>query len=157
MKRIKSNVYGLTLVEVLVAMAIIGILSSLAIPAYDRYTRNTARSTAKTAVERVRGLLESYYLNNKSYTEDLTALGFNASPLTVEKAGEEIAAASSNVVYEVAIHIRGGSGLTYCADCDYEVVATPKNAQIKDTDCDIFWFGSLGNKGATGPKGTACW
>lgn len=144
---------GITLIEVMTVVAIIGILSAIAIPSYDRYTRNTKRAAAKTSVERVRGLLESYYINNKSYTSNFTNLGFAVTPLTIDKSGEEVAAGSSEAVYQLTINAPG----VFCPACQYEVGAAPLNGQVDDTDCATLWFNSLGQKGATGPKGTSCW
>jgi type IV pilus assembly protein PilE len=144
---------GLTLIELLTAVAIIGILSGLAIPAYDRYTRSTTRSAAKTTLERVRGLVESYRVNNKSYTSDLTKLGFSNSPLNVDKTGEEAAPGSSDVVYQIAITTPG----TVCTACQYELTATAMNGQANDTDCGNLTLNSLGQKSASGSKGIKCW
>jgi len=155
MKRKSTNQQGLTLIEVIVTVAIIGILSAIAIPSYEHYTTKTKRDGGKTSVQRVRAQLEQYYVNNKGYTSDLKALGFQNSPLNVDKTGEEVAAGSSDAVYQISINT---GTLTYCPSCNYEIVATPQNTQAtNDTDCKILWFGSLGNKGATGSLGTKCW
>lgn len=159
MKHHVKRQYGLTLIELMVTIAIIGILVGIAIPSYDYYTRTTKRATAKTALQQVRGLLEQYYTNNKSYTTNFADLGFQNTPLEINKTGAEVAAGSAGIIYEVTINT---SNLKYCASCDYEVVATAKNDQTKDKsgDCTVLWFNSLGQKGSANASGTPtsdCW
>jgi len=153
MYRNNKKAKGLTLIELLTTVAVVGILAGLAIPAYDQYTRKTTRSAAKTTLERVNGLMESFYINNKSYTADLTNLGFANSPLNVDKTGEEVAAGSADAVYQVSIT----SPAVACAQCQYELTATALNGQVNDTDCVNLTLNSLGQKGASGPKGIKCW
>lgn len=153
MKQDNKRQKGFSLVELITTVAIIAILAGLAIPAYDRYTRNTTRSAAKTTVERVRALIESYYLNNKSYTSDLTNLGFGASPLEIEKSGEEVPGGSAAAAYQIVINAPG----VFCPTCAYEVGAIPLNGQTADTDCMTMFINSRNQKGASGPKGVKCW
>jgi type IV pilus assembly protein PilE len=148
---------GFTLVELMITIAIIGILAALALPAYDRYVRKTNRAAAKSTVEKVRSLEETYYTNNKSYTGTLTDLGFGASPLYVNKTADEVASGSGDAKYQVSVV---SPGVTYCNNCEYEVVAVPQGTQTQDTDCAIFWYTSLGQKGAVDSGGAAnknCW
>ena len=144
---------GLTLIELITTVAIIGILAGIAIPTYEKYTRGTKRTAAKTTLERVRGLMESYFVNNKSYTNDLTNLGFTNSPLNIDKTGEEVAAGSADAVYQVSVSTPG----TVCTQCQYELNAAPVNGQTNDTDCATLSINSLSQKSATGPKGSNCW
>ncbi len=144
---------GLTMIELMVTISIIAILAGIAIPTYERYTRGSNRTAAKTTLERVRGLAESYFLNNKSYTNDLTNLGFNANPLEIDKSGEEVAAGSSDAKYQIIINVPG----VFCPNCTYEVGAIPINTQLDDTDCMTLFINSTNQKGASGPKGLKCW
>ena len=153
MVRNQSRQAGLTLIELITTVAIISILAGIAIPSYERYTRGTKRTAAKTTLERVRGLMESYFVNNKSYTSDMTNLGFSNSPLNIDKTGEEVAAGSADAVYQVSVSTPG----TVCTQCQYELNAAPVNGQTNDTDCATLSINSLGQKNATGPKGTKCW
>lgn len=161
MKNTGKRDKGLTLIELMVTIAIIGILSAIAIPSYSYYTRVTKRSAAKSSVQQVRGLLEQYYTNNKSYTTDLTNLGFNNSPLEVDKNDQEVSAAKA--VYEITVNTAAAGSMKYCkANCDYEVVATAKNTQTKDTNCAVFVFNSLGQKTSYDSSGNSstskgCW
>lgn len=157
MKRNVIKQQGLTLIELVITVAIIGILAAIAIPSYSHYTMKTKRGVAKTELQHVRSLLEQYYINNKSYTSTLTDLGFSNSPVYVNKSGNEVAAGAADAIYEISINTKADANLTYCASCTYEVVATPKNTQTADTDCANLWYGSLGNKGASGSSTQNCW
>lgn len=146
---------GLTLIELVVTIAIVGILAAIAIPSYEYYTQTSKRSAAKGALQQVRGLEEQYYTNNKSYTSNLTNLGFNNSPVEIDKTGNAVAAGSSKIVYEISVNLSGS--LKYCnSSCDYEVVATAKNTQVNDKKgaCAVLWFNSLGQKGSAKLDGT---
>ena len=143
---------GLTLVELLAAIAILSILVGLAVPAYDRYTRKTTRSAAKTTLEQVRTLMESYYLNNKAYTGDLTNLGFTNNPAEIEKSGEEVVPGSQTAMYQIQVNVPG----VFCADCAYELGAIPLNGQANDTDCMTLFINSRNQKGSS-TGATNCW
>lgn len=140
---------GLTLIELITTIAIIGILAGLAIPAYDRYTRSSTRPSAKAVLEQVRSRMESYYVNNKSYTNDLTDIGYAADPFGVDKTGNIVAVASAEAVYQIDI--------VACANCNYQLEATPLNSQLNDGECTKFVLNALGQKTATGTKGNKCW
>jgi len=151
---------GFTLIEVLITIAIVGILAAIALPAYDRYVRQTNRTSAKSAVEKMRGLQEAYYSNNKGYSNNLTDLGYASNPATIDKTGEEVAAGSGSAKYQVSINTLSAGTMKYCANCDYEIVAVPQGTQTKDTDCAVMWFNSRGQKGSENTAGTAttnCW
>jgi prepilin-type N-terminal cleavage/methylation domain-containing protein len=69
---------GVTLIEMLIVVAIIGILAAVAIPAYVGQTKRAARAEAYTNLQNLRMLQEQYFAENGEYapntaTTDSTA------------------------------------------------------------------------------------
>jgi len=74
-----SGQHGFSLIELLIAMGIIGILASVAIPAYQDSVRKGKRSDGESALLRIEALQGRYFYDNGSYTVDLTDLGYPAA------------------------------------------------------------------------------
>ena len=66
---------GVTLLELMIVVVIIGLLSIVAIPSYRQYSIRAHRTEAKTALIRLATNQERFYLQNNTYTNDLVALG----------------------------------------------------------------------------------
>jgi type IV pilus assembly protein PilE len=66
---------GVTLIEVMVVVAIVGLLAAIAIPAYNNYITRSRRSDAFTALETVRAAQEMYRAERGEYrnTADFNA------------------------------------------------------------------------------------
>ena len=65
---------GLTLIELLIVIVIIGVLASIAIPMYTNYMVRARRADAKTALEQLRAAQEMRRAEKGSYITDLAAL-----------------------------------------------------------------------------------
>jgi len=64
-KRLLSAVF--TLVEVMVVIAIIGILAAVAIPRFADYRRKSYNSAALSDLRNVKTILEAYYQEHEHY------------------------------------------------------------------------------------------
>lgn len=135
---------GVTLMELLVVIAIVAILASIAIPTYRRYLVRTQRSEAKIALLQLQTAQEKFYMQNNTFTDDLTS----ASP-----DGLGLLAVTETGKYDVVIDL-GDDGQTYTA------TATPHagGGQTDDTDCNGFSINQRGTKGNTGTGAPqTCW
>ncbi len=61
------NIIGFSLVELMIVIAIISILSAIAIPAYNGYIREAQFSTARANMDTLKLFLEDWRLDNDSY------------------------------------------------------------------------------------------
>lgn len=58
---------GFTLVELMIVVAIVGILSSIALPAYNDYVRRGKLAEATSTLSGLRFQMERYYQDNRRY------------------------------------------------------------------------------------------
>jgi type IV pilus assembly protein PilE len=65
---------GLTLIELLIVIIIVGVLAAVAIPMYTNYMLRARRADAKTALEQLRAAQEMRRAERGSYETDLAAL-----------------------------------------------------------------------------------
>lgn len=77
----RARATGFTLIEVMIVVAIVAILASVALPAYNDYVRRGAMQEAFTNLAQFRIRLEQYYQDNRRYAPaaDATACGAAAA------------------------------------------------------------------------------
>jgi len=72
-QKVKSRV-GLTLIELLIVIVIVGVLAAIAVPLYSGYMTRARRADAKTALEQLRAAQEMRRAERGSYETDIVAL-----------------------------------------------------------------------------------
>lgn len=129
---------GFTLIELMITVAIIGILATIALPSYQEYVVRTNRSAAQNFAMEVANMQERYYLDNRAYAADLTALG---ASLPSEIGGS----------YTVSV-----TADNTASPPSYIISAAPKGVQASRDDCGTLTLNNKGEKGyASGA--TRCW
>jgi len=78
------NQKGFTLIELMIVVAIIGILAAIAIPQFASYRRRAQDSAAKSALKNLATAQENYYAQNNVYAATRTNLtGWTVEPVVI--------------------------------------------------------------------------
>lgn len=132
---------GFTLVELMIVVAIVGIIAAISYPSYTRHVQKTRRADGKIKLLEVMAKQERHYSLNNTYVIGLAGLGYD----------EDVV--DSNKNYYLVTAAECGSGIGSCV----KLTAASQGVQASDTECTSLTVDSLGNKDATGTLGSDCW
>src|SRR5215831_3805319 len=146
---IRRMMLGVTLLELMVTVAIVGILGALAYPSYTQYITRTDRAVGKSLLLQVASRQEQFFADNKRYTTDLTQIGYVQNGFMIDDKGAYVVDADANRIYRIVLTNASATGFT--------VNAAPQLIQAtRDTSCLTLTLSNKGLKGQTGAS-TTCW
>lgn len=130
---------GFTLIELMIVVAIIGIIAAIAYPSYQNHIEKTRRTTAKSDLMELAQWMERRYSSDYDYRDgtDNPALPFTHSPREQD---------SADAFYDISF----AQDVT---EDTFELQAEPKNAQSSD-DCGTLTIDEQGNRDA---DASDCW
>ena len=140
---------GFTLIEVMIVVAIVGILSAIAYPSYAEYIRRGHRADARA------GLLQAQQWMERAST----ATGVYPTALPPALAWDVTKPAFKDKRYDITLASPTG-GIAADAGRTYTLTATPKGPQANDKcgDYTITHTGQRGNNNLSGGATVAdCW
>jgi len=143
---------GFSLIELLVTLAILAIVSSLAVGGYRQYLRRAHRVDATAALLRVASAQEKYYAQNGQYADGLAMAP--APPAGLGISGTERG--------DYVLDIQAAAGGTVIGFTATATVAAD-GTQTDDADCWVFTLNERGLRGAQRRDGSAvadagdCW
>ena len=137
----KVRLKGFTFIELLIAMVILGILTSIAFPSFMQSIRKGNRSDAGAALTRAAGSQERFFAMNSTYTDNRADLGFGDDGLTEHE------------YYNISVEA-GPTGIA----SSYIITATAVEGhmQAQDTGCTVLSLDSLGQQ-LPDPADSDCW
>jgi len=83
----KRDEKGFTLIELMIVIAIIGILAAIAIPQFNSYRKRAYNGSALSDVKNTATAEEAYYVDNQAYGTDQDSLTLNTGEGVVLTAG----------------------------------------------------------------------
>jgi len=138
-----SRERGVTLIELMIVVGIVGILAAIAYPAYTNSVMKSKRGAAKACLSEYSQFMERFYTTNLRYDED--------------SAGDAVALPSLECATDLSASYTFALDSNALSATTYTVTATPQGAQAShDTACGTLGMTESGARTASG-SGAYCW
>lgn len=139
---------GFTLIELMITVAIVGIISALAYPSYSRYITKSKRTECRAAIMQIMQQQERYFTQQNTYlafskpTSDSTAAAISMRSISGDSFAKSACLLSAAAC--------SGSTIAVCVKVTGEPV-------VADAEVANITMQSDGTKGCTGTDQSKCW
>ena len=134
--QMRRRMQGITLIELMIVVVIVSILAAVAYPNYQEFSARAKRNEARAALLRLATNQERFYLNNNTFTQNLTSLGFGTTPTWTTETGYytiQVTAANASNFTATATYLQGGSEAGKCLT--FTIDGRGSKTSGPDTDC----------------------
>jgi len=125
---------GFSLIELLISIAIVGILAAICYPSYQQHILRSYRSQAITQLFQLANAQQQYLADYGNYAADLQSLGLN----------------ETGARYRFELTLTDGQQ-------GYLLTAQAQGSQRADTDCQLFTLNHVGQRNTGQPQSLHCW
>lgn len=133
--QLRKRMRGITLIELMIVVLIVGMLAAVAVPSYRDYAARAKRTEAKSALLNLATNQERFYINNNRFTQDMTQLGFSADPYITDSQSYsvEVTAASATDFSATATFRLGGREANKCKT--FSINGRGQKTSTPNADC----------------------
>ncbi len=109
LRKFRKNQKGFTLIELMIVVAIIGILAAIAIPQLSVYRTKSYNTAAISDLKNAAIAQEAYYADNRQYTNDISRLTTTPYNLYISQGVNMAVSSATNQAYLMSAYHSAGN------------------------------------------------